>query len=81
MPRVEESKEKTKPTWNTRKPGGWETYKELSDKVAGEIEIIADDESLEDDKVMEKVDRIQTKLKFKAFGKTKPQTEKAHKRE
>ena len=49
--------------------------------MAGEIEILADDERLEDDKVMEKVDRIPTKLKFKAFGKTKPQTEKAQKRE
>ena len=67
MPRVEESKEKPKSTWNTRKPGGWEIYKELTNKVARQIEVIADNESLEDDEVMEKIDKLQTKIKFQAF--------------
>ena len=43
--------------------------------------MLADDDRLEDDKVMEKIYRLQTKLKFKAFGKTKLQTEKARKKE
>ena len=81
MPRVEESKEKPKSTWNTRKPGGWEIYKELTNKMARQIEVIADNESLEDDEVMEKIDKLQTKIKFQAFGKTKQQTERAQKRE
>ena len=69
MPRVEESKEKPKSTWNTRKPGGWEIYKELTNKVARQIEVIADNESLEDDEVMEKIDKLQTKIKFQANRK------------
>ena len=34
------------------------------------------EEGLEDKEVMDKVDKIQTKLKFAAFGKTKPRTER-----
>ena len=81
MPRVEKSMEKPKATWNTRKPGGWEKYKELSNKAPVQIEVIADDEEAEDDDVMHKIDKIQTKLKFSAFGKTKQKTKRAVKRD
>ena len=79
MRKSEESKQKVKTSWNTQKPGAWERYKDESNKVAEKIKIIAEDESFIEEEVMEKIDRIQTKLKFSAFGKTRPQTNKAKK--
>ena len=76
MPKANEVMEKPKSTWNTQKPGGWEAYKEISNKAAKEIAMIAEDEGIDVEKVMSKIDRIQTKVKFAAFGKTKPQTER-----
>ena len=67
MPKAEESMEKPVLAWNTVKPGAWEKYKEISNKVAEQIELIVADEGLEDEEVMDKVDKIQTKLKFAAF--------------
>ena len=48
-------------------------------KVAGKIDLITGDEGFGEEEVMEKIDKIQTKLKFTAFGKTKPQSNKAKK--
>ena len=76
---LEEDRQKVKPSWNTQKPGAWDRYKEESNRVAEKIEMIIEDEGFEEEEVMEKIDRIQTKLKFTAFGKTKPQTSKAKK--
>ena len=56
------------------KQGGWKKFKELSDKVADKINKIVADKELEEDEVMAKVDQIQDKIKFAAFGKSKPQT-------
>ena len=77
MPSAEHSIKKPKSSWNTMKPGGWDKYKELSDKMAEKINRIVADEGLEDEIVMRKVDKIQEKIKFIAFGKSKPQTENA----
>ena len=76
MPKSEESREKVKLTWNTKKPGAWEKYKEESNKVAEKIELIAEDEGFGEEELMEKIDKIQTKVKFATFGKTRPQTNK-----
>ena len=81
MPKAYEVMEKPKSTWNTQKPGGWEAYKEISNKAAKEIAMIAEDEGIDVEKVMSKIDRIQTKVKFAAFGKTKPQTERTKNKE
>ena len=74
MPKAEESRQSAKVSWNTQKPGAWEKYEIESNKVAEKIEIIAEDEGFEEEEVMDKIDKIQIKLKFAAFGKTKPQT-------
>ena len=43
MPKAENTTKKPEPSWNTMKPGGWEKFKELSDKVADKInKIVAD---------------------------------------
>ena len=77
MPKAENIVRKPESNWNTLKPGGWEKFRELSDKAANRINEIAADKDLEDDEVMAKVDKIQDKIKFAAFGKSKPQTESA----
>ena len=80
MPRSEETKEKPNLCWNTHKPGAWEVYKEESDKIADKINMIVQDQGFDEEEVMEKIDKIQTKLKFTAFGKSKPKSEKARKK-
>ena len=80
MPVAEQNSDTIKPTWNTQKPGGWDRYTELSNKVAEEIELLVEEDKIEDEELMVKVDKIQTKLKFTAFGKTKPQTKSFKKR-
>ena len=62
--------------WNLGKPGGWERYEELSVEAARKIEEVLETEALNSEEIMKKVETIETKLKFKAFGKTKPKTEK-----
>ena len=61
MPNSEESKQKVKTSWNTQKPGAWERYKDESNKVAEKIKIIAENECFNEEEVMEKIDKIQTK--------------------
>ena len=38
--------------WNLKKSGGWETYKELTDKAADRIEQVVIDDTLEVDEVL-----------------------------
>jgi len=63
-------------TWNLGKPGGWQRYEELSVEAAGKIEEVLEEEDLDAEELMNKVEKIEDKLKFKAFGKTKPKTDK-----
>ena len=63
--------------WNLQKPGGWQTYKDAMEEVAAKMNKITEDKDLSIDSVMEKNDAIMNKAKFKAFGKSKPMTEKA----
>ena len=81
MPRTEETPKKPEASWNTLKTGGWEKYKELSNKMADKINAITENEDLEVEEVMTLVEKIQTKMKFSSFGKTKPQTESAKRAE
>ena len=58
-------------TWNLRKPGGWDVYKDLSDKSAEKIEKLMDDDEITIDEVMGKVMTIEKEIKFASFGKTR----------
>ena len=72
----EGSKEKKVSSWNLSKPGGWETYKRLTEEAAPRVKQAAEDEELDADKTMKIVEGIENKIKFKAFGKSKPPTQK-----
>ena len=62
--------EKQPPMWNINKPGGWTEFKSITDKEAQKIkDTIADEEDI--NKVMRKINIIDKKIKFRAFGKAK----------
>ena len=67
--------------WNTSKPGGWETFEETGEREAARIAEIVEDEGYSREEVMEKVEKVHNKMKWTAFGKTKPRTKKAQSRE
>ena len=56
--------------WNLCKEGGWEEYKRISDEKSEAIDKLVEDTALDIDEVMDKVEKIQDKIKFGAFGKT-----------
>ena len=58
-------------TLNLRKPGGWDVYKDLSDKSAEKIEKLMDDDEITIDEVMGKVMTIEKEIKCASFGKTR----------
>ena len=62
--------------WNLGRPGGWERYEELSVAAATKIEKVLERNELSTEEVMQKVEAIEDKLKFEAFGKTKSKNEK-----
>ena len=59
------------------KPGGWEAYEKLTDEKADKIEKIIEDSDINIENVMKEIDKIDTKTKFQAFGKTKLTSRKA----
>ena len=46
--------------WNLNQPGGWDLYKELTE-----------DNKTDPNKLMDKINKIINKVKFKAFGKVR----------
>ena len=55
--------------WNLAKKDGWQKYKELSDQNSSKLNKIIEDEDLTMQEIMDKVDKVQEKIKYKAFGK------------
>ena len=49
--------------WNLKKPGGWDKYKEVSDKYAEEIEKVVEDTDLGADNMFKKIGNMQDKMK------------------
>ena len=76
MPRAMCQKTGWEPSWNLQRPGGWQLYEELTNQEAEKILDIVEDTSVQIDEVVKKVEAIETKIKFRAFGKTKPSNSK-----
>ena len=77
MPKKQEhAKQET--FWNLNNPGGWDKYETLTAKAADEVEEAIDNET-DIDKVVKKINVIETKIKFKAFGKTRSGANKVKK--
>ena len=71
----------SKPDWNTKKPGGWEAFKKAGEKNAVDLCEIAEDEGYSSEEGFEKIEKIHDKMKWSAFGKSKPRTKKAETKE
>ena len=63
--------------WNTNMPGGWKAFEEAGERQARKIAEIVEDEGYSSEEIMEKVEKVNNKMKYSAFGKTKPRTKKA----
>ena len=63
--------------WNVLKPGGWDIYKDALEEETEKIKNIIENKNISEEEVMKKIDTITDKVKFKAFGKSKPITLKA----
>ena len=62
--------------WNINKPGGWAVYKDLTNSVAEKLDEIIDTETLTITEMAKKVETIENKVRFMAFGKTRTATKK-----
>ena len=60
-----------------KRPGGWELYKAAMEEAATKMDKITENEGLDIEDVMKQNEAIMTKVKFKAFGKSKPISQKA----
>ena len=77
LPRRKEEKTIAETNWNLGKPGGWEVYKKLTDEAAGKVKEIVTRDNLDIEAKTKKIEAIEKKIKFSAFGKTKPSTKTA----
>ena len=59
-----EVKSENKTRWNVNKPGGWDVYKETSNKLANEIEKIVADKDLDKEMMHKKVEKVNDKIKY-----------------
>ena len=55
--------------WNLAKDGGWEKYRELSDKFSDKLDQIIENEDTTVEEMMTNIEKIQDKIKYMAFGK------------
>ena len=69
LPYIHEKKTENTSVWNLAKEGGWDSYKELTEKYADSVEKAIHTENTIEEK-MKKFNDIHEKIKFKAFGKT-----------
>ena len=65
--------------WNLRKEGGWVKYREVTDMFADKIANIAENKKLNVEKMMREFEKVNTKIKFKVFGKVTTGGEKKNK--
>ena len=73
LPRATESNKSKEAgsSWNLKKEKGFENYKEETKKIAGRINYIIKDNSLDIEECMTKIDAENNKAKWAAFGKTR----------
>ena len=57
--------------WNLGKPGGWDRFVRFTNEMAEKVNKVVNNSELHIDEVIKKVDKIETKIKFASFGKTK----------
>ena len=63
-------------TWNKGRPGAWDIFERVTDEYADKIEAIVDDNEQNINTAMKNIEKIDTKIKFISFGKTKKKSKK-----
>ena len=53
-------------------PGGWEEYERLTEAASVKINEIVENDDLSVEKMSDLIEKIETKIKFKSYWKTKP---------
>jgi hypothetical protein len=71
MPSAKNVQNDKEAIWNLHKQGGWEVYAKKTKEVADKIEEIVNNQGDNIEEVMQKVQKIENKVKFSAFGKTR----------
>ena len=61
--------------WNTNKPNGWNTYKDLTTSNT-KLDTIANNPTLDADLIMKTIEKELKSVKFKSFGKVKVRKER-----
>ena len=56
--------------WNLARKDGWKRYEVITKANSDKIKQVLNNEELDIEEVMEKVKRIENKIKFESFGKT-----------
>jgi len=69
LARVKEEQEEKRMVWNLRKEGGWSLYKEVTDSYSEKVSNIAENMELNIEEMSEAIEKVNNKIKFKAFGK------------
>ena len=71
LPKARQNEKREKEVrWNLSKKNGWERYKQLTEANSDKIANLVQDDELDIERLMTKIEGIENKIKFKAFGKT-----------
>ena len=76
LPRKQEQKEEKQERWNLARVGGWEKYKEISNKSENKLLEMIENEENTIQEIYEKFEKAHIKMKFSAFGKVTIKTNK-----
>ena len=66
----------TTSSWNLNKPGGWQKYEQLTEAASEKISNVIENYELNTVEVSDRIEKMETKIKFQSFGKTKPPSKK-----
>ena len=71
LPRKKEIVQKKEIKWNFAKEGGWESYKDITEKPKKDMEENIENDEISVEEAFQRVKKMHEKIKYKAFGKVK----------
>ena len=69
LPKKRETAQKKTVKWNLAKPGGWETYKKVTEKQFEDKEMYIDNDETSVEDATKSATNLLNRIKFKSFGK------------
>ena len=55
--------------WNLARRDGWKKYKRLTEEKSEKIKAVIEDDTIDNEEMLRRVEQIEKKIKFQAFGK------------